>query len=392
MRLYNFATMLRLCLSCPIAEITTMTDERDIRDGNSSNSTTTLSGLRFVKRLYLVVFLFCCTAYGQEVENMEINKNTVRIIFTGHTYPLLRADLQYYLADKIAAHDCDFIVLAGDVVTGAAPAHLGHACWDRSIAEEQWDKFSLFQSRLGKPVYYIPGNHDLSHDTDLRKRKDSVILAKQYTQLRSLYYAKRLKSCLLIFLNTVDISQENVLYQLDNEQLNWLTTLLKSSDGITTVILFMHHQLWDLEAIRAGQPVGDAHQFERDIKPLLSKYQSVYLFAGDEGYSAFVPQEEQALHYYAFSTTARYVGFYSITIDLDANQVSVLREAEILPPPIRKTAHASKAGTVSSELLVRAKQVLVSKRFWAGFAVAAVLFLCSITLYKMKRPKPFNTA
>ncbi len=365
-----------------------MTDEREIRHRNSSNPTTKLKGSRFVKRPYLVIFIFSfASAYGQEVENLEINKNTIQIVFTGHTYPLLRADLQYYLADKINAHDCDFIVLAGDVVTGAAPPHLGHAYWDRSIAEEQWEKFSLFQSRLGKPVYYIPGNHDLSHDTDLRKRKENVMLAKQYTQLRSLYYAKRLKSCLLIFLNTVDVSQENVLYQLDNEQLNWLTTLLKSSDDITTVILFMHHQLWDLEAIKAGQPVGDAHQFERDIKPLLSKYQSVYLFAGDEGYSFFIPKKEQTLHYYAFSNTARYVGFYSIMIDLDANQVSVSLEKEILPKK-KKTAHASKPGSVSAELLVRAKQVLLSKRFWAGFAVAAVSLLCSITLYKLKRPRP----
>lgn len=369
-----------------------MTNERDMRQGNSSNPTAKLKVLRFVKSPYLMIFIFgFAPAYGQEVEKLEIDKNKIQIIFTGHTYPLLRADLQYYLADKISAHDCDFIVLAGDVVAGAAAAHLGHAFGDRSTAEEQWDKFSLFQSRLGKPVYYIPGNHDMSHNADLRKRREDVMLAKQYTQLRSLYYAKRLKSCLFIFLNTVDVSQDNVLYQLDKEQLNWLTALLKSSDDITTVFLFMHHQLWDLEAISADQPVGDAYQFERDIKPLLSKYESVHLFAGDEGYSAFVPKEEQALHYYAFSNTARYVGLYSIMIDLDANQVSVSREEEILPKEER-TARASKPGSVSAELLVRAKQVLVSKRFWAGFSVATVLFLCSMTLRKSKRRRLPNAA
>ena len=98
---------------------------------------------------------------AQSVEEIGTTQEQLTIAFTGHTYPLLLRDLQYYLADRILERDPDLVVLAGDVVPGSDASHLGHGLWNQSIQEEQWDKFSLLRSRLGVPVLEVPGNHEL---------------------------------------------------------------------------------------------------------------------------------------------------------------------------------------------------------------------------------------
>ena len=257
-------------------------------------------------------------------EAIPFEKSQLCIIFTGHTYPLMLGNLQYYLADRIREQECDFVVLGGDVVTGPSRTHLRHSLKSRAVYEEQWDVFDLFRERLGTKAYLVPGNHDLAGGSPRRLR-----FVRERTVAPELYFSREIGPCLFVFLNTVDFGKGRTSFQLDSTQLQWLTDLLSATARDKIVFLFMHHQLWDLRAIQERQKVGDVEQFATSIEPLLNRFEAVYLFAGDRGVGV-PPRHEAGVHYYAMSNNRNTLGYHRIDVDLEAKTVSVATEREML--------------------------------------------------------------
>jgi hypothetical protein len=263
--------------------------------------------------LFIITFTISSSISGQNVEILSGNKKgSVRIGFTGHTYPLVLGDLQYVLADNMNKAGLDYIVLGGDVVTGTGFTHLKHKRTDQSINDEQWDKFELLRKRLKGEVFYIPGNHDFYTKGYVQK----------YIDPPHFYYAKKLNSFLLIFLNTIDETGPKKKYDLDEKQLHWLKNLLSDYEKNSTVLIFMHHKLWALQEIQARQPVGNINQFKNHLIPLLHKFKSVYLFAGDGGIRT-TRQEEKNINFFSMSNRRDYIGFFSLDLNSFTQEVKI---------------------------------------------------------------------
>jgi len=300
---------------------------------------------------------------GEAVPEIPFEKELLRIGFTGHTYPLLIGDLQYYLADKLRAEKCDFIVIAGDVVAGASSRHLGHDLTPRQMFEEQWDKFRLFRDRLGGSIFWVPGNHDVNNARRLGGDVAEVLRAR--APAPAPYYARRIRNCLLVFLNTVDFTASKSKYQLDARQMKWLRGLLSAESRESVPFLFMHHKLWALDEIKGRQPVGDTEQFARHVRPLLAPFKTVYVMAGDAGTRA-PSRREGNVHYYAMSNSKEHIGYYVIDVEFGTGKVEVRTEREKHP---RKRAKKKRGGRG----LLRTRETWVGVLLGAAAAAAVVL-------------------
>ena len=318
--------------------------------------------------LLFPVILIGAAYANPQLENIIIKKGELQICFTGHTFPLMVSDQQFYLADQIRQQNCEFTVLGGDVVVGKQYNGLffSHSRWNRSIIEEQWEKFDLFRSRLGETVIFLPGDHDLLPETE------------QYVEERvgtsSLYSSHKLQSSLFVFLNTVKGTAK--LYggsgwaRLDDKQMAWLADLLRDTAENNLVFLFMHHQLWE----------KDNRQFDKQIRPLLLKFRSVYLFAGNSGvYSK--PIHEGNLHYYAMSNMLNHLGFYLIDINLLAKTVRVTTKRNGTNESAEHLASRVEEKRVS-EIISKIKDLPLSKKFWLGILLGAC---APLILYFLKR-------
>ncbi len=81
---------------------------------------------------------------------LSLEKDTTSIIAFGHTYPLLNYPLVFdAFIETIIKEDADYIFILGDVV--------------KDNSEEEWDYVLSQFERIGKPLFFAPGNHDLNY-------------------------------------------------------------------------------------------------------------------------------------------------------------------------------------------------------------------------------------
>lgn len=271
-------------------------------------------------------------AAAAEVLPLASDAPRVRIIFTGHTYSLALRDLQFHLAQRIRSRQPDFVIFGGDVVTGSDTSHLKHGVYNDEVRAEQWAKFDLLRERVGVPSFYLPGNHDF-YGRGLPR--DPAAVLSRYGRIERAYSARSFGHALLVFLNTVDITApagERPGPRLDEAQLAWLRGLLRDTQA-RTVLLFMHHQLWNLRALPGAQGALDPEQFAREIEPLLGRFAEVWLFAGDSSH----PETTRGnLRFRVWANSFVELGFWDVLLDRATGGVeaSLVRE-RIEPGEIR---------------------------------------------------------
>jgi 3',5'-cyclic AMP phosphodiesterase CpdA len=142
--------------------------------------------------------------------------------------------------DQLSHLDLDFLLIPGDLTQDGEPEN------------HQWLANKL--ASLPYPVYVVPGNHDILE----RDGTPSSIAAKEFAQYyasfgyhhnadgNALYYScSPVPGVTLIGLNSIffdDQGQQLNSGQLDDQQLDWLTSVLAKTTG-QTVMVMVHHNV-----------------------------------------------------------------------------------------------------------------------------------------------------
>lgn len=156
----------------------------------------------------------------------------------------------------------DFGVLTGDIVI-----------WSN---DKEWEEVDVQIDSLGLPVYFAPGNHDVSNRKVYESRYGSPT-----------YQAFVHQSDLFVLLDP-NLDQWNI----SGEQLTFLQeTLAEHGNQVNNVFIFFHQVLWwdannRFGKLKLNSKQGRAEEinFWTEIEPLLKELATpVYLFAGDVG-------------------------------------------------------------------------------------------------------------
>ena len=85
-----------------------------------------------------------------DVDVNNFNRDSVVIVATGHLYPLLyHPDVYQSFVKTVKARHPDYFFALGDLVY--------------NNSEKEWDTVLGNFKKIGAPVYYAPGNHDLNY-------------------------------------------------------------------------------------------------------------------------------------------------------------------------------------------------------------------------------------
>ncbi|HOD36703.1 MAG TPA: metallophosphoesterase [Syntrophales bacterium] len=130
--------------------------------------------------------------------------------------------------------DVDSVVILGDIC-------------DRKGSEEEYAFAKEFLSRLKKPFYPVTGNHDYLYEQDSfveGKRKgfteERAIKLNRFKEtfgLKEIYYSKKLRHYLLVFLS-VDSLYSNYHAAMSQKQLEWFEAELEANKTTPTIVFY----------------------------------------------------------------------------------------------------------------------------------------------------------
>ena len=187
------------------------------------------------------------------------------------------------IIERIAELNVDLLVITGDVI---------HGMWgqdtDPMIIHEEWDKFDAGVSRLGIPVYRLPGNHDVHNNIT----RDIYLERYERVPLAFTFRGSR-----FIMLDTAGLKQvgkddqatwAGLSQPFDDEQFGFIKDDIRLQDRYDHIFIFMHNP----------QPWSEPSTFWWDnIHPLLKGGATRAVFAGSPWYFKYAHMEQDAIHY-----------------------------------------------------------------------------------------------
>jgi len=195
-------------------------------------------------------------------DTVNLDKEPIVIVATGHLYPLLKYPLAYNaLIETAKEQKPDYFFALGDMVFNNTDA--------------EWDTVFSYLNKLNTRVYFSPGNHDLNyHYERYYGKRDHEIEAEMRYLNKVGYRYKLVKDNLAnyVFINANDSVQRILSY------INQIKPQLDYNEHL---IILSSQSLWINQQQEPGKPHSWVNRpFHRD--ELLPKIQEFdYLIHGD---------------------------------------------------------------------------------------------------------------
>lgn len=128
---------------------------------------------------------------------------------------------------KINLLQPEFVICVGDLIEGYTKN-------EREL-DQQWDEFEGLIEKLQMPFFYVPGNHDITNQTMLKKWKQ---------RLGRTYYHFIYHDVLILCLNTEGGNEERKSASLNRDQMDYFRVVLEKNPKVRWTLVFMHKPLW----------------------------------------------------------------------------------------------------------------------------------------------------
>jgi len=293
-----------------------------------------LKQLAYCLAMLLLVMFNVKPAAAADTTRFQVLSHCYPNIFDGKTEDL-KALQQAFLSK-----DIDFVAFNGDLIPGTFHVDQwrnGDFSDMNALKTELEAQWSLFESYMvnprGIPVYYAPGNHDISSYTpEYRKVVRSVYLERH----GATHQVAKWGDWLMLFISSID---ENGSYRVGKKNFTLLKKALEAYEG--PKMIFIHHPLWYLN--RPTNP-GNTHptnsnQWWQQIHPLLIQHNVKAVFGGDAGtrQNYFMEDAYDGIRYYLNGSGRE--GFSWLEIQITNESVEVnphlipMKTEHVIPDP-----------------------------------------------------------
>lgn len=222
---------------------------------------------RNIIRYFLFGFiLFCINSHQGVSENplvvVQISDPQIGFYHENgdHTYEIDRFSAAVEKVNKLKP---DYVIFTGDLINNT------DSCRQQVV-------FDSLASTLNESIktLYIPGNHDV------KIVDGSVDMSMYMSKYKYDRFVKIDKDVLLIGLNSVLIKDEKNDKLKEDEQYEWLKSILKENEKVKTKLVFVHHPFY-LNKIDEPNSYMVIDQYKRaPYFELFSKYSVNCVFAG----------------------------------------------------------------------------------------------------------------
>ena len=225
--------------------------------------------------------------------------------------------------DEVSHLHADFAIMVGDLIQGYTD--------DTEVIHERWKDFHQHANRIQVPLFFLPGNHDISN---------KAMYEYWNANIGRTYYSFDYRNCHFMLLNTEEGWRTDEI-GFGAEQMEWARRDISKTQDSRHIFLFMHRPAWRyvgnpalrdavaqwemIESWLEGLPytvfVGHFHNLayeERKGRP--------YYILGATGGELFTPSDVPALggfHHYTI-----------VTVDGEDTYISVVEPGSIHPHDI----------------------------------------------------------
>jgi hypothetical protein len=127
----------------------------------------------------------------------------------------------------------DFVVTVGDMIEGYSQ--------DTVLLNKQWDEYFKIVKPFTTPVYFTPGNHDITYSAQEPVYRERVGEPYHSFDVDGIHFV------------SLDVSRWEASDQLPKEQLDWLTNDLVKNQSAAYKIVIFHKPFW-YNSLASGKP------------------------------------------------------------------------------------------------------------------------------------------
>lgn len=164
-----------------------------------------------------------------------------------------------------------FVVSVGDLIEGYSKSP--------KALNEQWLEFQGYVNKLQMPFFYVPGNHDVATEFQVKDWKE---------RFGRSYYHFTYRDVLFLAVCTDDLGENNGYGAISREQVEYFANVLKMNPNPRWIVVMMHKPVWSLnnaktegwleiEKALSGRKytvfAGHVHRFQKFVRNGMNYYQ-----------------------------------------------------------------------------------------------------------------------
>ncbi|MDE0686451.1 MAG: metallophosphoesterase [Candidatus Poribacteria bacterium] len=216
--------------------------------------------------------------------------------------------------DEVSHLRPDFAIMVGDLIQGYTS--------DVEVVEVEWKKFLEHANRIRIPLFFLPGNHDISN---------KVMYDYWKANVGKTYYSFNYKGCHFMLLNTEEGWRSGET-TFGLEQMEWIQMDIAAHRETKHIFIFMHRPVW----YYTGEEYAQWEMIESWLEGL-----PVTVFAGHFHGLAYEMRHNRP--YFVLSATGggltpsevlEYGSFHhytTVTVDGDAVHIAIIEPGSLHP-------------------------------------------------------------
>ena len=128
--------------------------------------------------------------------------------------------------DEVSRLHPDFAIMVGDLIQGYIT--------NLKVIDEQWKEFYEHANRIQVPLFFLPGNHDISN---------KVMYEYWTANVGKTYYSFDYRGCHFVLLNTEEGLMSDEV-QFGSEQMEWIRSDIEAHLDSKHIFVFIHRPVW----------------------------------------------------------------------------------------------------------------------------------------------------
>lgn len=178
-----------------------------------------------MKKIYVILLFVCAFTYARQIVA------PIRFAIIGDRTGNAQPGIYEQVVSEIEALKPDFVLTVGDMIQGYSE--------DSLQIKKEWDEYITIISALSMPIYYTPGNHDITTD---------AMLSFYERYIGKPYYSFDYQGIHFI---SLDVSRWEKSSDIPVAQIQWLINDLNKNKKASYTVVFYHKPFWYDEVLES---------------------------------------------------------------------------------------------------------------------------------------------